>query len=745
MGPFTLILTLGLAAAVMRCGPASAPPPRDPRPDPPPARRVDPPPPERRPDAPPEPRAAALPNSIPEARRGADADTLHGVRVPDPYRWLEDVRSAEVQTWLSRAGGHTRKALDALPGGKTLLARLAKLAYVDRLYPPSRKGKRFFFPRQHKDKEKIVYYWQEGERGKARVLIDPNTLSADGSVAVHGIFVDWQGKRAAYKLAPNNADESTLHVMDVATGKESVVDRIPGAKYASPSWTPSGDGFYYTRLPVDPSIKPSDRPGHAEVYFHRLGTDHTRDVLVHAKTGDPRRFLSPYLTRDGKHLFIFIQHGWSSVDVWVRPERKGAAPAPFVPLVVGKDALYDVTAWKGAFYVTTNEGAPRYRLFRVSPAKLDRKDWQEIVPEAKDAVLADVRVVGDHLALQYLRNAATELRIATLAGKVIRTVAFPEIGSASQLQGNAEDDVAYYAFTSFLTPTTIYRTSVRKGGRAVFSKVDLPIDASPFQVERVSYPSRDGTMISMFLVHRRDLKREGSTPFMLYGYGGFNVSLTPEFRSSYLVWLEQGGGVAIPHLRGGGEYGEDWHQAGMLLRKQNTFDDFLAAARYLIRSGYTRADRLAIRGGSNGGLLVGAAMTQAPELFRAVSCHVPLLDMVRYHLFGSGKTWISEYGSADDPAQFRALHAYSPYHRVRHGVRYPALLMLSADSDDRVDPMHARKFAAAVRWATAGPGPVLLRVETQAGHGGGDQIKKSIELAADELAFLLHALGLAAR
>jgi prolyl oligopeptidase len=232
---------------------------------------------------------------------------------------------------------------------------------------------------------------------------------------------------------------------------------------------------------------------------------------------------------------------------------------------------------------------------------------------------------------------------------------------------------------------------------------------------------------------------------MLYGYGGFNVSLTPEFRSSYLVWLEQGGGVAIPHLRGGGEYGEDWHQAGMLLRKQNTFDDFLAAARYLIRSGYTRADRLAIRGGSNGGLLVGAAMTQAPELFRAVSCHVPLLDMVRYHLFGSGKTWISEYGSADDPAQFRALHAYSPYHRVRHGVRYPALLMLSADSDDRVDPMHARKFAAAVRWATAGPGPVLLRVETQAGHGGGDQIKKSIELAADELAFLLHALGLAAR
>jgi prolyl oligopeptidase len=663
--------------------------------------------------------------------------------VPDPYRWLEAEKSGETRAWVTGQDRLARGHLARLPGRAQLTARLRELNYLDAVSAPVRKGKRYFFSRRHADQEKSIYYWREGREGPPRVLIDPNRLSKDGSIALHGVFVSYDGKWAAYKLSRNASDSATLHLMEVDTGRVSKVDTIEGARYAEPSWTPSSDGFYYTRLPVDPAIPAADMPGQAAVYFHRLGQEPRTDQLIHPKTGDARTFIGADLSRDGRFLFLYIQHGWTRTDVYYEDlERTAGRPRKFVPFVVGTPALFTCHAWNGTIYVHTNDGAPRYRLFQVHPLRVARANWKEIVPEREDAVLEGFAIVGNRLSLQYLRRATTTLEIADLEGRFVRRVSFPGLGTASGLHGNPEDDEAYYSYSSFTTPDAVYRTSVKRGGRHVYFKLSAPVDPSPYAVEQVFYPSSDGTKISMFIVRRKGAPRDGNTPFILSGYGGFNISLTPTFQPSRFVWLEQGGGVAIPNLRGGGEYGESWHQAGMLTHKQTTFDDFLSAAEYLIAKKYTSPSRLAIVGGSNGGLLVGAAMTQRPDLFRAVSCHVPLLDMVRYHLFGSGKTWISEYGSSDDNAQFRAIHAYSPYHHVKPGTPYPALLVLSADSDDRVDPMHARKFAAAVQHATNSGRPVLLRVETKAGHGGGDMIKKHVESAADEFAFLMDELGM---
>ncbi len=687
----------------------------------------------------PEP-ARSWPAGMPETRRQAIVETIHGQQVSDPYRWLE-LMSDETRAWLAAQDNYGRTKLNQLAGRDLLRARIKELSYVEWTSAPQRRGRRYFFARRHQDKEKTVYYFRQGRQGKDQVLIDPNAMSEDGSVSVRGVKASYDGRRVAYKISRNNADEATLQLMDVATRKVSKVDVIEGAKYATPSWTPKGDGFYYTRLPVDKSIKVSERPGHAAVYFHKLGQDPRQDRLIHPNTGDPRTFIHADLSRDGRFLFLYVFHGWTRTDVYYKDLRRGKQKG-FKPFAVGLKAKFGLFAYRGKIYVHTNLDAPRWRLYAVDPRKVERKDWQEIVAEDPEAVLEDVAVRGKHLALSYLRRASTVLKIARLDGKPVREIELPGIGTASGLVGNPKDDEAYYTFQSFTRPRTVYRTSVRRGGSTLYFETKVPVDPKPFVVEQVSYPSKDGTKISMFIIRRKDAPKDGSAALMLYGYGGFNISLTPVFRGDYFAWLEQGASLAIPNLRGGGEYGEAWHQAGMRSRKQNVFDDFIAAAEYLIGQGYTRADRLAIRGGSNGGLLVGAAMTQRPELFRAVACHVPLLDMVRYHLFGSGKTWISEYGSADDPALFKALHAYSPYHRIMDAAAYPALLMLTADSDDRVDPMHARKFVAAIQHANRSEHPIWLRVETKSGHGGGDMIKKKVEARTDEYAFLLHELGI---
>lgn len=677
----------------------------------------------------------------PATERQAIVETIHGEPVADPYRWLEEVDGPGVRGWMKAQQDLARAHLDGLPGRAGLEARLSALAYVETVSTPYRRGTRYFYTRRHADKEKAIVYWREGD-GPEAVLLDPNAMSTDErNVSLGRWSPDHDGQRVAYAVKENNADEATLYVMEVATGAVSEVDVIEGAKYASPSWTPDGGGFYYTWLPTDPAIEVSARPGHATVRFHALGTDPKTDPVIHPALGDPTRFISPYLTRDGRWLFIYKWHGWSSVDIVYRDLEAGQPTGPddFRPFFDSDESQAYVIGWADHFYIVTNADAPRWRIYKTPVDRPAPADWVEIVPQMPDAVIDGAQIIGGHLVLRLLRDAASALEIRTLDGEKVREVELPGIGTTGGMAGEPDHPEAFYAFDSFTTPTRIYRTDVATGATHLWAEVKLPVDASKFAVERRWFTSKDGTRVSMFVVRRADL--EGPLPTVLYGYGGFQVSLTPEFNSSIVPWLEAGGAYAVAHLRGGGEYGEAWHRDGMLEKKQNVFDDFIAAAEHLVSSGDTTADRLAIYGGSNGGLLVGAAMTQRPDLFTAVVCAVPLLDMVRFHRFGSGQTWTAEYGSAEDPAQFAALYAYSPYHKVTDPRAWPATLFLSADNDDRVDPLHARKMAAALQHSQTADDLILLRIEEQAGHGGADRTAQRVARGVDLWAFLMNELG----
>ena len=674
----------------------------------------------------------------PPTRSEDVVEEIHGVSVPDSYRWLEDADSAEVQAWMKDQDTFARDHLARLPGRERLAERLRRILYVDSASVPSRHGARIFFTRRAAGQEKAVLYWRPAAGGPDHVLVDPNTLSEDGRVSLGDWVPSRDGTTLAYALSVNNADEATLHVMDVDSRRVSDVDRIEGAKYAHPSWTPEGDGFYYTWLSTDPSIPVAERPGHAEVRFHALGTDPAADPVIRERTGDPEWFVWPSLSWDGRWLFYNLS-SFSRDDIFFRDLRR--PDSPWQVLVAGVDANFSVEAWDDRFYVRTDDGAPRGRVLRVDPEAPARERWTEIVPERAGAVLEGASVVGGHLALTYLRDAASELEVRTLDGETVRGVPLPGIGSSGGIQGNPDEDEAWFAFNSFTTPPEIHRISIATGETELWFRTDVPVDTGPYTVDQVFYRSKDGTRVPMFVGHRRDLPRDGTAPFLLYGYGGFSVNLQPSFRGTLFPWLEAGGGFAVANLRGGAEYGEDWHRSGMLGNKQNVFDDFIAAAEHLVAEGWTIPERLAIEGGSNGGLLVGAALTQRPELFRAVICSVPLLDMVRYHLFGSGRTWVSEYGSAERKEDFGWLFAYSPYHHVERGTAYPAVFFDSSDSDDRVDPLHARKMAAALQAASAGDGPVLLRIEANSGHGGADLVRSTVERYTDAYAFLVDQLG----
>ena len=670
--------------------------------------------------------------SYPVARRADQVDDIHGARVADPYRWLEDVTNDEVKQWTRDEDAFARAHLAKLPDREAIAARLKELFYVESTGTPTHRAKRWFYPKRDAGKEKFAVYWREGKDGADRTLLDPNTWSTDGSVSLGVWSVSWDGKRVAYAVKANNSDEATLYVMDVATGKKSDIDVIEGAKYAYPSWTPAGDGFYYTWLPPLASVPPSERPGQAEVRFHALGTDPSKDRVVRGKTGDPRTFIGAELSKDGRWLLLTTEHGWTRTDVEFMDLH---APKPaWRALAVGQDARYVVDVDRDRFFVRTNDGAPKYRVFKVDPSHPERAAWTEIVPERSDATLEGAGVVGHTLSLVYLQDVVTHLELRDEDGKLVRPVALPGLGSSGGLSGDADEDLAYYSFQSFTYPTEILETSVKTGKSSTFYRLKVPVDPSKYEVNQFFAASKDGTKVPFFVVSAKGLAKSGDTPTILYGYGGFQVAQTPSFASSIYPWLERGGIWVVANLRGGSEYGEAWHRQGMRREKQHVFDDYFAVAEELIAQGYTKPSRLAAMGGSNGGLLVGAAITQRPDLFGVALCGVPLLDMVRYHLFGSGKTWMEEYGSADDPDDFKALYAYSPYHHVAKGTKYPALLLLSADSDDRVDPMHARKFAAEMQWASSG-GPVLLRVEKHSGHGGADLVRAAVEKIADEYAF----------
>lgn len=669
-------------------------------------------------------------------------DQYFGTAVKDPYRWLEDASSPEVKTWMASQHKLSRAVINSFPGREKLVNRLKELLYIDSIDAPSKRGERFFYYKKSSTQEKFVYCFREGKSGKERVLLDPNKLILKGNVSLGVTVPSYDGKKLAYALRKNNADEAILYVMDVASGRTSKIDKISGAKYAWPNWTPSGDGFYYTWIPTDPKIPVADRPGRQEVRFHRLGTDPRTDKTVFNRTNDPTTFVVPQLSRDGKWLFVYICRAWGTADLFYKDVTK---PDSEFKLLYKKDRQARVIPWREKFYILTNDGSPNWRIDRVDAAHPEQANWRTIVPEGEKTVINDMSIIGGHLVLKILKNAASTLEVRDLDGRFVRAVSVPDLGDTgrgdvSPMVGNPDEDEAYFSFNSYTTPRRIYRTSISTGETSLWAKINVPVDTSPYVAKQVYYPSKDGTRVSMFIFHRRDMPHDGSTPFLLTGYGGFNASLTPAFLSTIYPWLEAGGAYAAANLRGGGEYGEKWHREGMLLEKQNTFDDFIAGAEFLIKKGYTNPERLAIRGASNGGLLVGAALTQRPDLFRAVVCGVPLLDMLRYHKFGSGKTWISEYGSSGNPEQFKALFAYSPYHHVSKGVPYPATLFLSSDSDDRVDPMHARKMTAALQNTSSSGRPVLLRIQKNAGHGGADQIKETVEQEADVYSFLMNQL-----
>jgi prolyl oligopeptidase len=683
--------------------------------------------------------AVSLGRGYPATKADAIVDTLHGVRVEDPYRWLEDAANNEVRAWMDAQDAYGRKALDALPLTNELRARFTELYYTGFKTAPWRRGKRWFWVEQDAKQEKAVIYFREGKDGPRRVLLDPNTWSTDGSVALGAWFVSRNGKIVAYQVKSNAADEATLEFIDIASGKKLTSDTIEGAKYTwELAWAPNEDGVYYTWVPAPGTVPTADRPGQAEIRFHKLGTDPKKDPTIHAKTNDPTTFVYASSFVDDKYAFYVVRHGWVSRDVYFVDLQKPGAK--WQPLVVGQKASYYPTFVGGKFYVRTDEGAARFRVFQVDPKRPGRDAWVEIVPEHPTQPLQSVSFAGGRMVHKYLDDVKSRIEVRTLDGKLERNVDLPGVGSSS-LDGHPEDDDAYLTYTTFTVPAQIFRTSVKKGGLDLYSKVEVPFDSTPYAVEQIFAKSKDGTRVPAFVIRRKGQPLDGSSPVLMYGYGGYAVSTLPGYWGSIVPWLERGGTAVFANIRGGGEYGEAWHKAGMRRNKQNVFDDFNAVAEHLIREKYTAAERLAIRGDSNGGLLVSAALTQRPDLYRAVLCGVPLTDMVRYHLVGAGKTWIEEFGTPDDAGDFAVLNGLSPYHHVKAGTKYPAVLVLTSDTDDRVDPMHARKMAAMLQARSAG-GDVLLRIEKNAGHGGADTIKSAVDMRAQSLAFVMHEVGM---
>lgn len=674
----------------------------------------------------------------PPSRRADTVDTLHGVAVSDPYRWLEDAASDEVRGWMRAQAEFAKERLVALPERAALVTRFRELFDIERVGAPRKRKNRYFWSQKDVGKEKDAILWREGKKGTPAVLLDPNTWSADGSVSLGSWSVSHDGRYVAYQVKKNNSDEATLEILEIKT-KKKLAEQIPGAKYTwRAAWNQKSDGFYYVQVPpVGGAVTVADRPGLAEVKFHRLGTPVEKDPVVREATRNPKTFQTIDASLDGRFLLSSVRHGWVKTEVYFQDLR--AKKPEWKTLVSGPPHLYNVLAHAGRFYVLTDEGAPNYRIFSVDPATPELASWKEVVPERKDVTIDDFDVLGGKLVLTTIRDVVKNLEIYELDGKPGPEVKLPEPGSVAVV-GNEHEDEAYFMFTSFARAPEIHELSIKSGKSSLVYATKVPVDSAAVLTEQLFATSKDGARIPFFVLRPKKVALDGKAPLWLTGYGGFSVSITPGFTSGAYPWLERGGIHVIANLRGGGEYGETWHQAGVRHNKQKVFDDFIAVAEELLRKRYTSSDRLVIQGGSNGGLLVGAAMVQRPELFRAVICAVPLLDMVRYHLFGSGKTWIEEYGTADDPADFRTLFAYSPYHHVKPGTPYPSVLLLSADSDDRVDPMHARKFAALLQNASTG-GPVLLRIELNAGHGGADKIQSLVEQRADSMAFALSEIA----
>ena len=686
--------------------------------------------------APPTP--AAMPLAYPAAPRGTVTDDYFGTTVADPYRWLEDIDSPQTVAWVTAEGDLTRRYLDAVPERDAIKTAFARLLNYERLSAPFRAGQRWFYSRNSGLLNQPILYVSDSPSSPGEVFFDPNKLSTDGTVALSATSFTRDGKYLAYGTQTSGSDWTTWHVRDVRSGRD-LSDVILWSKFSGATWV--GDrGFYYTGYDKPTSSNTTLAAlGVEKLWFHVLGTAQSADRLIYASSARPDEFIGTDSTEDERYFFFEIAKGFGNSIAWRRPTDPQTTFKPIYPLE--PDVSYDLLGADGTrVYLLTNKAAPRFRI-----AYVDLNDpshpLHTLVPQTADK-LENVSLIGNRFYLQYLHDAHAVVKIADTSGHPVGTLQLPGIGSGGLPSARRDDKVAFYAFTSFTYPTTIYQYDTRSGATTVWAKPKVAFDGSQYTTELMFATSKDGTKVPVFVTHRNGMAYDGSTPTILYGYGGFDISLGPTFSALNAMWLQMGGAYALAILRGGGEYGEAWHDAGRLGEKQHVFDDFLAAAQMLIDAKVTSTPKLAINGGSNGGLLVGACEVQRPDLFGAAIPEVGVLDMLRYQKFTVGKAWIPEYGASDaSKEQFDWLYAYSPDHNVKKGTVYPATLVMTSDHDDRVYPAHSFKFAALLQWAQAGSAPVLLRVETKAGHGAGRPTDKIIDEVADRYSFLVRNLN----
>ena len=658
-------------------------------------------------------------------------EMVQGTEIIDSYRWLEDQNSPETRAWIDAQNAYSDGMLAKLPGREAVRQQVSAMIKIDSMGAPTVRNNRYFFSKRQADQDQGSLFLRKGLQGKDELLIDPLPMSPNHTVTVGFAAAVNDGSLIAYEVREGGADETTPHLFDVDSRKD-LADVFPKARYSGFSILNDKSGVYLAKV-----TKEGPR-----VYFHKIGTETANDTEIFGKGYGPETIIGCGLTRDNHYLEISVAHG-SSGDHTELYVQDLANKGPLVTIVKDVHSGFNGQIAGDHMYVRTNWNAPKWRVMEVDLKNPAMDKWREVVPES-GVVLDGFSLVGGKLAVRYTQNVIPHVKLIEPSGKLVREVPLPALGSVSGLSGEWGSNEAFFSFTSFHIPPTIYRYDIATGKQTVWSELKVPIDTAKFEVKQVWYASKDGTKIPMFLAHAKNLKLDGKNPVLLTGYGGFNVSQTPSFSAFAATWMANGGVLAVANMRGGGEFGEAWHHAGMLEKKQNVFDDFIAAAEWLIQNKYTTPARLAIRGGSNGGLLVGAALTQRPDLFAAVICSYPLLDMVRYQNFLVAKYWVPEYGSSDDATQFKYIYAYSPYHHVKAGTKYPSVLFISGDSDTRVAPLHARKMTALMQAATAGSDhPILLHYDTTAGHSGGTPAGKQIENTTDELSYLFWQLGVA--
>lgn len=676
----------------------------------------------------------------PKTKKIEQIDDYHGTKISDPYRWLEDDNSAETKAWVEAQNKVTFAYLNQIPERAKLKARLTELWNYERYSAPFEQGGKYFYTKNDGLQNQSVWYVAESVKDKGRVLLDPNKLSTDGTVALSGASISDDGKLLAYGLSSSGSDWVEWRFREVETGKD-LPDVLKDIKFSGASFSKDTKGVFYSRFPaIDEKAKLTGLNFNQKIYYHRFGTAQSEDALVYERPDDKEMSVGGGVSEDGKYLIINVSKGTSPKNM-VYYKDLSKADSKVMPLIDKFESSYGFVGNDGTtFYFRTDKDASRGRLVSVDISK-ETKEWKEVVPEGKET-LGGISFINNQFVTNYLKDAYTQIRIYDLNGKFVRNVDLPGIGSAGGFSGERDDTETFYTFSSYATPPTIFRYDMKTGKSEVFRTSNVKFNSADYEVRQVKYKSKDNTEVPMFIVHKKGLKMDGTNPTLLYGYGGFNSSLTPGFSVARLAWLEMGGVYAVANLRGGGEYGKEWHESAIKLKRQNAFDDFIAAAEYLISAKYTSPKKLAIQGGSNGGLLVGAVLNQRPELFGAALPAVGVMDMLRFHKFTAGRYWTSDYGSPDNAEEFAAIYKYSPLHNLKKGTKYPAVLVTTADHDDRVVPAHSFKYAATLQEAQSGDAPVLIRIETKAGHGAGKPTAKVIEEQADIYGFLMKNLGM---